>query len=119
MNNCRRDFNFFKALPNHTAILPVIGFLCLLALSITPVSAQQGKPAPQLIVEKTRHDFGEVFAGEDISHAFMIRNNGAVPLELGDRPFLMPRASKVSVRTISADPVLIPSSAIFRVPAPS
>lgn len=45
--------------------------------------------APELSLEKSRHDFGEVFAGEDLIAAFWIRNLGSKALELSDRPLIV------------------------------
>jgi hypothetical protein len=44
-----------------------------------------GGLAPDLTVEQSTFDFGNVFAGEEIEHTFLIRNNGAKPIELRQR----------------------------------
>ena len=75
----------------------------MLALAFTPVSlvraASQGATGvPHLIVDSVRHEFGEVFAGEDLMHVFWVRNIGTAPLELSEMPLLGNRPSKVSFR---------------------
>ncbi len=75
----------------------------MLALALVNVpsmtaSSQRAAGAPQLVLENARHDFGEVFAGEDLSHVFWVRNIGSAPLELSEMPQLGTRPSKVSFR---------------------
>src|SRR5258706_13319125 len=67
---------------------------------VLPVRAasQVAAGVPQLIVDKVRHEFGEVFAGEDLMHVFWVRNIGTAPLELSETPLLGNRPSKVSFR---------------------
>lgn len=48
--------------------------------------------APELVIESTRHSFGDAFAGETLFHSFPIRNNGNRPLELSDK-IPIPRTS--------------------------
>ena len=78
----------------------VLAVTSVLAIGLTlaqPISAEQGQGGvPKLALDSVRHDFGEVFAGEDLSHVFLVRNNGSVPLELSDAPQLGTRPSKVS-----------------------
>ena len=59
-----------------------------------PAYSQSGPSRPRLVIEKARHDFGETVAGEDLSHAFWVRNVGAAALELSERPLLTTRPSK-------------------------
>ena len=75
----------------------------VIALVLTPVSwaraaSQVVSGVPQLVVDKIRHEFGDVFAGEDLMHVFWVRNIGAAPLELSEMPLLRNRPSKVSFR---------------------
>ena len=72
----------------------VLAIALTLAHSISAASQGQGG-VPKLTLESARHDFGEVFAGEDLSHVFLVRNSGSVPLELSDSPQLGTRPSKV------------------------
>ena len=72
-----------------------------LALTLAPSmgqASQRSPGAPQLVLDNPRHDFGEVFAGEDLSHVFWVRNVGSAPLELSEMPQLGTRPSKVSFR---------------------
>jgi hypothetical protein len=68
-------------------IIPLIAFA---AVGIAPAS-QSGKPLPFFAIDKTEHNFGEVFVGEDISCVFNIRNQGSAPLELAENPIIIER----------------------------
>ena len=48
-------------------------------------------PLPKFEIDKTLHDFGEVFAGEEIFAVFTVTNTGNAPLELSDKPLLVTR----------------------------
>ena len=61
--------------------------------------------APEAVVEITRRDLGEVFAGEEVEYAFIVRNAGTKPLEL---------AEKTSVSSRSAGSEHTPSVAMWR-----
>ena len=79
----------------------VLAGTTLLAIALIlahSTSAAQRPTGPRLALDNARYDFGEVFAGEDLSHVFLVRNNGSVPLELSDTPQLGTRPSKVSFR---------------------
>src|SRR5437660_44689 len=39
---------------------------------------------PEVTMDTTRRDFGDVFAGEEIEHSFVVRNTGTKPLELAE-----------------------------------
>ncbi|HEY7910331.1 MAG TPA: hypothetical protein VIG62_00335 [Blastocatellia bacterium] len=62
----------------------LLGFLLAVFSGVMPVRATGGL-APDLTVEDSTFDFGNVFAGEEIEHTFLIRNNGAKPVELRQR----------------------------------
>lgn len=61
--------------------------------------------APEAVVEITRRDLGEVFAGEEVEYAFIVRNAGTKPLEL---------AEKTSLSSRSPGSELTPSVAMWR-----
>jgi hypothetical protein len=61
--------------------------------------------APEAVVEITRRDLGEVYAGEELEYAFIVRNSGTKPLEL---------AEKTSVSSVSAGSENTPSVAMWR-----
>ena len=68
-------------------------------LSVTALldgrAAAQSKPLPVFEITKTEHDFGDVFIGEDIAQVFMVRNQGAAPLELSENPIFTTGSPKV------------------------
>ena len=41
-----------------------------------------GEHSPQAVLSETRHDFGEVFEDKQLTHTFVIRNEGQAPLEI-------------------------------------
>jgi hypothetical protein len=73
---------------------------------------------PEFVIDKTLHDFGEVFAGEEVYSVFTVTNAGNAPLELSDKPLLATRPS-VSLyhRTASGSSLLLLKASAFR-PAP-
>ena len=44
--------------------------------------------APDLVIDITRRDFGEVFAGEELEYTFLFRNAGTKQLELSQKSLL-------------------------------
>ena len=79
------------------AAMTVVALVLAIEPSLSAASQRSGG-GPQLVLDKARHDFGEVFAGEDLSHVFLVRNIGSVPLELSEMPQPGTRPSKVSFR---------------------
>jgi hypothetical protein len=60
-------------------------------------------PLPEVKIDITRHDFGEVFISEDISHVFTVRNFGPAPLELSTtEQLLTPRATSAAYNNSAA-----------------
>lgn len=66
------------------------------------VAAQQVGPArAQVVLDTTRHDYGEVFAGEELDYPYNILNAGTAPLELMQRP-LSSRAGTSTPAAVAA-----------------
>ena len=55
--------------------------------------------APEAVVDITRRDLGEVFAGEEVEYAFIVRNAGAKPLELAEKCTASSESSSESTRS--------------------
>ena len=73
---------------------------------------------PEFVIDKTHHNFGEVFAGEEIQSLFIVNNTGNAPLELSDKPLLATRPT-VSLyrRPAVVDSLPLRRASAFR-PAP-
>jgi hypothetical protein len=104
--------NRFNTHKHHACVL-LGGMSLLLGLLFLPAgqfTLASGVPdlradAPEAVVEITRRDFGEVFAGEEIEYAFIVRNAGTKPLEL---------AEKSTIPSSSANSAHAPAVAIWR-----
>ena len=106
------------------------GVLLIIALYLTVLPVAAAKPGqagagekgarslPEFVIDKTHHDFGEVFAGEEIQSLFIVNNRGNAPLELSDKPLLATRPT-VSLyhRPAGADSLPLRTASAFR-PAP-
>jgi hypothetical protein len=49
---------------------------------LRPEASPGADQAPLAVISETKHDFGEVFEDRQLSHTFVIKNNGAAPLEI-------------------------------------
>ena len=79
-------------------------YLVALPVSAAGRTGQKGaSPLPKFEIDKTLHDFGEVFAGEDIVVVFSVTNTGNAPLELSDKPLLVTRPSVSLYRRAPGD----------------
>jgi hypothetical protein len=60
--------------------------LALAALASPAATAQEEDPAagdrPVAVFPSLAHNFGEVDRGDSLTHAFIVRNEGNVPLEI-------------------------------------
>ena len=104
-------------------------FFVMLAACALPVSnarAQAG--APELLIDSTRRDFGDVFAGELLEQVFVVHNAGSAPLELADKSVTTQSsllASPDLIKTVSSgrgeyfDNYLLPVRAVAKRAAPS
>jgi hypothetical protein len=87
-NNRFFRFQLFKSL------LITANIFALLVSSIAVVSTAKGqsqntnKPLPVFDVNKTEHDFGNIYLGESTAAVFTVRNLGAAPLELSENPIV-------------------------------
>jgi hypothetical protein len=57
--------------------------------------------SPELVIDITKCDFGEVFAGEELEHTFLFRNAGTKQLELSQKSSLS-KAIERQPRVIAA-----------------
>jgi hypothetical protein len=75
-----------------------------MVLGVSAVPAQAGRPGAKVVVGESRHDFGDVFAGQFMDHVFTIRNEGTEPLTLSD---VIPATAKTSRNKPAAQPALM------------
>lgn len=60
-------------------------FVAATVFFISTLTTGAQTSAPVLNIDKTQHDFGEVFVGEELVHVFSVRNEGSAPLELSQK----------------------------------
>ena len=103
----------------------VVLALALVSLwTVISLAAPQTAPArAELVLDATRRDYGEVFAGEELDYPFNISNVGKAPLELAPRSLTsrsLPFGNRVSTARLDTRPEryrLVPIAA--RLAAPS
>lgn len=64
-----------RTLVKFPVLLPV--FICF---ALFAMAGSQAWAGPRAAVENQVHDFGSVYAGRDVIHAFVIENTGDEPL---------------------------------------
>ena len=57
-------------------------------VSASGATVTLGPDGPEVVMESTKRDFGDVFAGEELEQNFPVRNAGNKPLELSRRSML-------------------------------
>jgi hypothetical protein len=113
----------------HAKGLALSLFFVMLAACALPLSnacTQAG--APELLIDSTRRDFGDVFAGELLEQVFVVRNDGSAPLELANKSVTTQSSLLASPDLIKAvsfgpseyfDNYLLPVRAVAKRAAPS
>lgn len=80
---------------------------------ISTLNIEAQTRAPVLVIDSTKRDFGDVFAGEELMQVFSVRNDGAVPLELAEKSTTT-RSSLPSsqglIKTVSFNPAALAAS---------
>jgi hypothetical protein len=81
-----RHFRFSAARDSGLVLLAVLMTTqCAFATGGTLAARADG---PELVIDITKCDFGEVFAGEELEHTFLFRNAGTRQLELSQKSLL-------------------------------
>jgi hypothetical protein len=62
-------------------------FLILAALALGASTTDAATP-PQFVIDDTKHDFGDVIAGEELTRIFTVRNTGGETLKLSNAPLM-------------------------------
>jgi hypothetical protein len=109
------------------ALIIVIG-VTLLAAPSSASPAGTSTASPELAIDMTRRDFGEVFVGEELDQIFTVRNVGTAPLELANKTLAArapsatrPRpaaAGSADLRNVAVN-YLKPAAAVKRLAAPT
>jgi hypothetical protein len=75
-----------KRFPSWRRALSALAFCAMSAVVIAygQVAGSRG-PRPKAVVDRIRFDLGTVFAGEQPTHTFVVRNEGDAPLTLVDK----------------------------------
>lgn len=91
-----------SAIGTNNFIRVSIVLVSLILAAAVETSAQASQAAgPSAVIESTRHDFGEVFVGEELSHVFTVRNMGGSPLVLSQTKLVaIRRPTSVRPRTL-------------------
>lgn len=102
--------------------------LSILALSIALIAsaASLSKAAsfraasqqPELVLDKTSVDYGEIFRGEELLTVFRVRNAGQQLLQISETP-LLPSKQMVSLSSLEPARALVPVSASLLIPSPT
>lgn len=66
-------------------VLTLVLGIALLTATSSASSANRSHASPELVIDSTRRDFGEVFIGEELDQIFTVRNIGTAPLELANK----------------------------------
>jgi len=82
-------------------------FVTVALFFISTLTVHAQTRVPELVIDGTKRDFGDVFAGEELVQVFPIRNAGSVPLELAEKStttgFGLP-SSREFIKTVSFNP---------------
>ncbi len=62
--------------------LTIFGAVVLAVTLALPTISPAADRAPRAVLTETQFNFGEVFEDRELSHTFVIRNNGEAPLEI-------------------------------------
>ena len=82
--NCREPLGSKKTGLRRALSALAICAMGAVVIAYGRVSGSQG-PRPKAVVDRIRYDLGTVFAGEQPTHTFVIRNEGTAPLTLVDK----------------------------------
>jgi hypothetical protein len=86
---------------NHAVSIACLIWLLLGALC-GRATAGLNSDAPRIDLPDNRHDFGDVFKGEAVSHTFQFRNAGSAVLKLSDTPPPQPKKKPASAAALRA-----------------
>jgi hypothetical protein len=101
-NKANHLFQGWKLLLSTNLVLAM-----LLALPSSAASRKiqnQNKALPVFDINKTEHNFGDRFIGEELVVRFTVRNLGAAPLLLSETPILVTPTIGLSLESWQSDP---------------
>lgn len=111
----------------HPHALVSVRFVIIFAavcLAAPPVRLALAAPsaAPLVYMPLARRDFGDIFAGEELEQAFLVRNDGDAPLEMDNKPLTgqaAPPPPQLRAAAFASGSRLAPAPAALRRAAPS
>jgi hypothetical protein len=101
--------------------LIIFAVVCL-ATPLMPPALAAPPSAPLVYMSLTRRDFGDVFAGEELEQAFLVRNDGDATLEMEHQSLTgqaMPSPPQLRAVAFSGGGSLAPTPAVWHRAAPS
>ncbi|HYP26004.1 MAG TPA: hypothetical protein VE262_04730 [Blastocatellia bacterium] len=102
-------------LARSTALAALI-YLAVLLAPAPPAASGAATQQPEVVLDKTSIDYGEIFQGEELLTLFRVRNAGQELLQLSETP-LLPSKQAASFRESRLGP--LPVSASLLIPSPT
>ncbi len=102
-------------------LLILFAALCLAAPPVRLVLASE-PAAPLVYLPLTERNFGDVFAGEELEQAFLVRNDGDATLEMEQKPLTgqaAPSHPQLQAAAFASGSGRAPAPAMLRRAAPS
>jgi hypothetical protein len=90
-NQANQRFHLHQLFKSLLATGSILVLLCSMVVASSASSGPSQNPdqaLPVFEINKTEHNFGEVFFGEDLVIGFTVRNLGAAPLQLAESPIV-------------------------------
>jgi len=69
---------------SHRSVSSLFRFIIAVCFFVVLTSAHAGEGKPVAVPQSDTYDFGEVLAGKDVIHDFIIKNTGDADLEIKD-----------------------------------
>ncbi len=119
------QLNLLSSEPPRVTNKPKLSILAL-AIALVASAASASKAAsfkiagqqPEVVLDKTSVDYGEIFRGEELLTLFRVSNAGQQILQISETP-LLPSKQTVSAYFRESRRALVPVSASLLIPSPT